>query len=58
MTTTGEFISDALRATAKYADLVEIREGANAFAFKARHTHLNRDVFLKVYIRRLNSCPT
>lgn len=42
-------ISNALRATAKYADLVEIHEGANAFAFKARHTHLNRDVFLKVY---------
>ncbi|MFA4943390.1 MAG: protein kinase [Lentisphaeria bacterium] len=48
MATTGQ-ISDALKATGKYADLVEIHEGANAFAFKARHTHLDRDVFLKVY---------
>lgn len=49
MTTDAREIMKTLVATGKFKHLTEIDEGANAFAFKARHSHLKREVFLKVY---------
>jgi len=42
-------ILSALRGLGKFTILDENREGANAYAFRAFHDHLERDVFLKVF---------
>ena len=49
MSSTSEHIVATLNMTGKFGALTEIHEGANAYAFKGHHNHLNRDVFLKVY---------
>jgi serine/threonine protein kinase len=49
MTTTREEIRGLLLGTGKYDLGQENEEGANAYAFRARHLPLNLDVFLKVY---------
>jgi serine/threonine protein kinase len=45
----GEIIIDRIRAAGKYELREENFEGMNAYSFVARHLHLKRDVFLKVY---------
>ncbi|WP_081696988.1 serine/threonine protein kinase [Megalodesulfovibrio gigas] len=42
-------IIDHLHAAGKYELRHENKEGMNAYSFVAKHLHLNRDVFLKVY---------
>ncbi len=42
-------IKDALHKIGKFTITGELKEGANAYAFKAFHNNLQRDVFLKVY---------
>lgn len=42
-------IVELINKTGKYSVEHEILEGANAYSFKAYHTHLNIPVFLKVY---------
>ena len=41
-------IKKLIDATGKYEVISEFNEGANGYAFKARHKYLERDVFLKV----------
>ena len=41
-------VIDALIHLNKFEDYTEIREGANAFTYRAHHIHLDRPVFLKV----------
>jgi serine/threonine protein kinase len=43
-----EKVRDALLRLNKFDVVAEIKEGMNAFAYRANHTHLNRPVFLKV----------
>lgn len=49
MSTTRQEIAALVAATRKYELLDENKEGANAYAFRARHLPLNQHVFLKVY---------
>jgi len=39
----------AIEALGKFQILDQFTEGRNAYAFRARHIHLNREVFLKLY---------
>ncbi len=41
-------VKEALRGLNKFEIINEINEGANAFAYRAKHIHLDRPVFLKV----------
>lgn len=41
-------IKALIETTGKYSVLSEFNEGANGYAFKARHKHLERDIFLKI----------
>lgn len=42
-------IRKAVESSGKYKILKAVDGGMNAYAYKARHIHLSRDVFLKVY---------
>jgi serine/threonine protein kinase len=48
MPTESEEVIEALARLNKFQHFAEIREGANAFAYRAHHIHLDRPVFLKV----------
>lgn len=46
--TKSDEIKSLIESAGKYKVLSEFNEGANGYAFKARHQHLDRDIFLKV----------